>query len=194
MEKERKERRSGRREKVIKETRCWKRSGNWEWECEGKGKKLKLEVEWNGKEKESVALEWNRERKAWEWGSWEWLGSGNSMVVAIRSQCPSGSEYGRSVTLPVSWKKDRELVRSGKVWERGNGKEGKRYVDKVGRERCEKLGSWERWNWEWRKNDGKAWEVGKEVEIRMSRVGTREGKEGMGRKLELEGKRKEGKE
>ena len=116
------------------------------------------------------------------------------MVVAIRSQCPSGSEYGRSVTLPVSWKKDRELVRSGKGWERGNGKEGKRYVDKVGRERCEKLGSWERWNWEWRKNDGKAWEVGKEVEIRMSRVGTREGKEGMGRKLELEGKRKEGKE
>ena len=170
---------SGRREKGRKETRCWKRSGNWEW---------------NGKETESVAWEWNRERKACEWGSGEWLGSGNSMVVAIRSQCPSGSEYGRSVTLPVSWKKDRELVRSGKVWERGNGKEGKRYVDKVGRERCEKLGSWERWNWEWRKNDGKAWEVGKEVEIRMSRVGTREGKEGMGRKLELEGKRKEGKE
>jgi len=56
MEKERKERRSGRREKVIKETRCWKRSGNWEWECEGKGKKLKLEVEWHWKEKESVAL------------------------------------------------------------------------------------------------------------------------------------------
>ena len=85
-------------------------------------------------------------------------------------------------------------MRSGKGWERGKGQEGKRYVDKVGRERCEKLGSWERWNWEWRKNDGKAWEVGKEVEIRMSRVGTREGKEGMGRKLELEGKRKEGKE
>jgi len=91
---------------------------------------------------------------------------------------PSGREYGRSVTLPVSWKKDRELVRSGKGWERGNGKEGKRYVDKVGRERCEKLGSWERWNWEWRKNDGKAWEVGKEVEIRMFRVGTRERREG----------------
>ena len=78
---------SGRREKGRKETRCWKRSGNWEW---------------NGKETESVAWEWNRERKAWEWGSGEWLGSGNSMVVAIRSQCPSGREYGRSVTLPVS--------------------------------------------------------------------------------------------
>ena len=96
MEKERKERRSGRREKVIKETRCWKRSGNWEWECEGKGKKLKLEVEWNGKEKESVAWEWNRERKAWEWGSGEGLGSGNSMVVAVCSQRPKRQAIDRT--------------------------------------------------------------------------------------------------
>jgi hypothetical protein len=73
---------------------------------------------------------------------------------------------------------DRELVRNGKVWERRNGKEGKRYVEKVGREWCGKLGSWERWNREWRRNDGKDWEVGKEVEIRVFRVGTREGKEG----------------
>jgi len=35
----------------------------------------------------------------------------------------------------------------------------------------------ERWNWEGRRNDGKDWEAGKEVEIRMFRVGTREGKE-----------------
>ena len=45
-----------------------------------------------------------------------------------------------------------------------------------------------------RRNDGKDWEAGKEVEIRMFRVGKRERKEGMGRRLELEGKRKEGKE
>jgi len=64
------------------------------------------------------------------------------------------------------------------VWKERMGKKGKRYVDKVGRERCGKLGSWERWNWEGRRNDGKDWEAGKEVEIRMFRVGTREGKEG----------------
>ena len=66
---------------MIKETRCWKRSGNWEWEREGK--ELELEV--------------------------ECLGSGNSMVVAIRSQCPSGSEYGRSVS---SQNPERGIVNS----------------------------------------------------------------------------------
>jgi len=119
MEKERQERRRGRREKGIKETRCWKRSGNWEWECKGKGKKLKLEVEWNGKEKESVAWEWNRERKAWEGGSGEWLGSGNSMVVAIRSQGPRGKNRSKR-KLPVSGTKDRYLVNGG--WMEGRGK------------------------------------------------------------------------
>ena len=95
---------SGRREKGRKETRCWKRSGNWEW---------------NGKEKESVAWEWNRERKAWEGGSGEWLGSGNSMVVAIRSQGPRGKNRSKR-KLPVSGTKDRYLVNGG--WMEGRGK------------------------------------------------------------------------
>jgi len=64
---------------------------------------------WNGKETESVAWEWNRERKAWEWGSGEGLGSGNSMVVAIRSQGPSGREDGRSVS---SQNPERRIVNS----------------------------------------------------------------------------------
>jgi hypothetical protein len=34
-----------------------------------------------------------------------------------------------------------------------------------------------------RRNDGKDWEAGKEVEIRMFRVGKRERKEGMGREV-----------
>jgi len=37
-------------------------------------------------------VEWNWERKAWEWGSGEWLGSGNSMVVAIRSHMSKRQE------------------------------------------------------------------------------------------------------
>ena len=45
MEKERKERRRGRREKGIKETRCGKRSGNWK----ERGKKGRNKVEsWEG--------------------------------------------------------------------------------------------------------------------------------------------------
>ena len=83
-------------------------------EREGKRKELELEVECLGsrkgrnesagigKETESVALEWNRERKAWEWGSWEWLGSGNSMVVAIRSHMPKRQRRRSKRKLPES--------------------------------------------------------------------------------------------
>ena len=61
-------------------------------------------------EKEGMELGMEREGKRKELElEVECLGSGNSMVVAIRSQCPSGSEYGRSVS---SQNPERGIVNS----------------------------------------------------------------------------------